>query len=233
MPGNLYLIPAPLGDSDPRYVLSGEVFERINTIDQYVVENIRTARRFLKRMGIGTPISNLKFYELNNHTSEVELSSYLTIMKQNNTGLMSEAGVPGVADPGAALISLAHEHRIRVIPLVGPSSILLAMMASGLNGQNFSFHGYLPVKSTARCNKIKHVEKLSKKENQSQLFIETPYRNNQLLNDIMKTCAPLTQLCIAADLTLANEYIYTCSIEEWRKKKPDLHKRPAIFILHA
>lgn len=231
--GNLYLIPVTLGDNKVTSVLPGSVLEIIQHIDYYIVENVRTARRMLIKMGLKKSIDSLTFFTLDKHTNKREIDSFLYPAIHHNIGLLSEAGVPGVADPGAEIVKLAHYKNIRVIPLVGPSSILLALMASGLNGQNFAFNGYLPVKKPERIHRIKELEKRSKLENQSQLFIETPYRNNQLLEDITSNCQPATRLCIAADITLETEFIQTRTIKGWTKHLPELHKRPAIFILQA
>ncbi len=231
--GNLYLIPVTLGDSPVTSVLPEKVLDIIRHIDYYIVENVRTARRMLIKMGLQKPIDELTFFTLDKHTDRKEIDSFLAPAAQHDIGLLSEAGVPGVADPGADIVKLAHQKNIRVIPLVGPSSIILAVMASGLNGQNFAFVGYLPVKKPERIHQIKELEKRSKLENQSQLFIETPYRNSQLLEDITSNCQPTTRLCIAADITLETEYIKTRTIKDWLKHLPQLHKRPAIFILQA
>ena len=231
--GNLYLIPVTLGDSPVTSVLPEKVLEVIHHIDFYIVENVRTARRMLIKMGLKKPIDELTFFTLDKHTDPREIDTFLTPAAQHDIGLLSEAGVPGVADPGAEIVQLAHHKNIRVIPLTGPSSIILSVMSAGLNGQNFAFVGYLPVKKPDRIHRLKELEKRSKQEKQSQLFIETPYRNNQLLEDIIHTCQPDTRLCIAVDITLESEYIHTRTIKEWAKNKPELHKRPAIFILQA
>lgn len=229
----LYLIPSGIGEAPLTGVLPLEITRIINEIDYFIVENERTARRFLIKAGIKKPIDSLTFFVLNEHTRQEELENFLRPAENNNIGLISEAGVPCIADPGAVIVKKAHEKGIRVVPLVGPSSILLAMMASGLNGQNFAFNGYLPVKQPDRNNKIKQLEKRSKQENQSQIFIEAPYRNNQLLKDIILSCQPETHLCLAADITEENEMIITKQIKEWAKKTPELHKRPVIFILQG
>ncbi|MGD9557782.1 MAG: SAM-dependent methyltransferase [Mangrovibacterium sp.] len=229
---NLYLIPVPLGDTDLHHVIPCSQEEIIRRISFFVVEDIRTARRFLKKTDKDTDIDRLHFYELNEHTAAADLHSCLEpALSGHDLGLMSEAGCPGVADPGADLVKLAHEKGIRVIPLVGPSSILLAMMASGMNGQNFAFNGYLPVKKEEKLRRIQFLEKRIFQENQSQLFIEAPYRNLQLFDDLLANCSSATRLCIACDLTLDTEFIQTRSIGEWKKQKPDIQKRPAIFIL--
>ena len=204
----------------------------INTLDFYIVENERTARRFLLKAGLRKPVDEITFFILNKYTLPEELEEFLISAHGSDIGIISEAGVPCIADPGADAVRRAHEKGIQVVPLVGPSSILLAMMASGLNGQNFAFAGYLPVKRPERINRIRQLEKRSHQEQQSQIFIETPYRNNQLLKDILEVCQPDTRLCIGADISMDTEKIETKSIREWKTKKPELHKRPAIFIIH-
>ncbi len=229
---NLYLIPITLGESELESVIPVSQTAIIHSISHFIVENIRTARRFLKKVDREIDIDALYFYELNKHTDKKQLHSYLEPITQGlHVGIMSEAGCPGVADPGADVVRIAHEKNIRVIPLVGPSSILLAMMASGMNGQNFAFNGYLPIKKGEKSQEISKLEKRIYTENQSQLFIEAPYRNQQLLDDLLQTCQPHTKLCIACDLTLESEFIKTQTIAAWKKSKPDIQKRPAIFVL--
>lgn len=232
MKGNIYLIPTSIGDTKLDLVLPNSVFEIINQIDYYIVENIRTARRFLKKAGLKKEIDDLTFYTLNKYTKEEELSSYLAVIEEGkHVGIISEAGVPGVADPGADIVKIAHQKNYRSIPLVGPSSILLALMASGLNGQNFAFNGYLPINKPEKIKFIKKLEGRSKTEKQTQIFIEAPYRNMQLLNDFLEILQPSTQLCIACDITLEEEYIKTYTVQNWKQKKlPELHKKPAIFL---
>ncbi len=232
MKGRLFLIPSSLSNSPVDQVIPVYNKKVVSNIKHYIVENERTARRMLIKLGITTPIDELKFYTLNKHTTKEEIPAFLNIAETEDMGLLSEAGTPAVADPGSEIISLAHKRNIKVIPLVGPSSILLAMMASGLNGQNFAFIGYLPIKNPARTKKIKEVEKRSQTENQSQIIIETPYRNNQLLNDLIAICSNTTYLCLAIDITGKNEFIETRRIDYWRKHKPELNKIPAIFIIH-
>lgn len=233
MSAKVYLIPTTLGDSPVENVIPQYVVDIINSTNHYIVENIKTARRFLIKAGIKTKIDDLTFFELNKHTSPNEFSSFLKPINENkNVGIISEAGTPGVADPGADIVAIAHEKNIPVVPLVGPSSILLSVMASGLNGQSFAFVGYLPIKKHERIKRIKELEWKSQTENQTQLFIETPYRNNHLLDDLLTTCSAETRLCIAADITLETEFIKTKTINEWRKGIPNLHKRPAIFLIH-
>lgn len=231
MNGNLFLIPNLLGEGNPEEILPANVLRILRELRVFIVEDIRTARRFLSKCKIPAPIDSLTFYELNEHTTATEIIHYLDPAKEENIGLLSEAGVPGVADPGADIVRLAHQKNIRVVPLVGPSSILLAVMASGLNGQNFAFNGYLPVKRPERIGKIKQLEKKALLDNQTQVFIEAPYRNMQLLEDILSACSPSTLIGIAADITLGTELIKTQTVEQWRKKMPELHKRPAIFLI--
>ncbi|MFC2152549.1 SAM-dependent methyltransferase [Bacteroidota bacterium] len=233
MSAKLYLIPTTLGDSPVGNVIPEYVVKIINSTNHYIVENIKTARRYLIKVGIKTKIDDLTFYELNKHSSPEEYSSYLDPIKENkNIGIISEAGTPGVADPGADIVAIAHQRNIPVVPLVGPSSILLSIMASGLNGQSFAFVGYLPIKKHERIKRIKELERKSQSENQTQLFIETPYRNDHLLEDILTNCSSETNLCIATDITLETEFIKTKSITEWKKGVPNLNKRPTIFLIH-
>ncbi len=233
-PGKLYLIPTTLGDTPPLDVIPQTVQALIAEIDEYIVENEKTARRFIKAINPEKPQPGLKLHPLNKHTDPSEIPSYLNnCLKGISIGLMSEAGVPGVADPGAEIVRLAHEKGIQVVPLVGPSSILMAVMASGMNGQNFAFNGYLPIDQRERRNELKRLERISKEQNQSQLFIETPYRNGKMLDEICSVLSTTTRLCIACDITLKTEFIVTKSIFDWRNNKPDLHKRPAIFIIQA
>ena len=230
--GKLYLIPTTLGDNDPMEVLPISVRNTILELDSYIVENEKTARRFIKKICPEKNQQILKFNLIDKHTDTNFYNSYLTDCENGiSIGVLSEAGVPGIADPGAEIVKIAHQKNIQVVPLVGPSSILLAMMSSGFNGQNFAFNGYLPIDSYERKSKIKQLEKQSKENNQSQIFIETPYRNNKMLEDLMQNLAPFTKLCVAADLTLSTEFIQTLTIKEWENKKVDLHKRPAIFII--
>jgi 16S rRNA (cytidine1402-2'-O)-methyltransferase len=229
---NLYLIPVTLGESEPDHVIPANHKEIIHSISYFIVENIRTARRFLKKTDKDIVIDQLHFYELNEHTDIGQIHAFLAPIEQGySVGVMSEAGCPGVADPGADVVRIAHEKDIRVVPLVGPSSILLAMMASGMNGQNFAFNGYLPIKKDEKARYIQFLEKRIYTENQSQLFIEAPYRNSQLLDDLLINCQPRTRLCIACDITLETEFIKTLPVSEWKKNKPEIHKRPTIFVL--
>lgn len=232
MTGKLYLIPTTLGEGNPADVLPEHTLEVARSLTTFVVENLRSARRFLSKIGILTPIDQLTFFELNEHTDLTTVTAMIgPAMKGVNIGLLSEAGAPAVADPGAPLVRLAHSKGIQVVPLTGPSSILLSLMASGLNGQNFAFQGYLPVKPPERQKRLRELESTSFREKQTQVFIEAPYRNMQLLNDILTTCSGGTYLCIAADITLESEYILTKTISSWKKPLPELHKRPCIFLL--
>ena len=232
MKGVLYLVPNTLGDPDTSQTIPDGIVERVSTINVFIVENLRNARRYLKKLNREIDINQLIFHELNEHTQEEVIPTFLEqAMKGSDTAIISEAGVPGVADPGAMVVRLAHERGIKVVPLTGPSSILLSLMASGLNGQMFSFLGYLPVKQPDRIRKLREIEQRVRKNGETQIFIETPYRNDALLKDILNTCDSSTRLCIAADITLSTEFIQTRSVREWRKKKPVLHKRPAIFLL--
>jgi len=230
--GKLYLIPVTLGDTPPLEVMPGMVQNIIETIDQYIVENEKTARRFIKQICPKKPQPSLKLHALNKHTDPTETPNFLdACLSGTSMGLMSEAGVPGVADPGAEVVRIAHEKGIQVVPLVGPSSILMAMMSSGMNGQNFAFTGYLPIDQKEKRNELKRLERLSKDYNQAQLFIETPYRNNKMLDELCNTLNGNTRLCIACDITLPTEFIVTKPISVWKSNKPDLHKRPALFII--
>ena len=231
--GKLYLIPITLGESNPHDVLPQTVQRAIELIDCYIVENEKTARKFIKSIYPEKVQSTLQLSTLNKHTEITEHNEMIQPCLQGiNIGLMSEAGCPGVADPGAVIVKLAHEKGIQVIPLVGPSSILLAMMGSGMNGQSFAFNGYLPIDKSDKKSALKNFEKLSYDKDQSQIFIETPYRNNKVVEDLLQTLQPNTHLCIAADLTLPTEYIKTLRVADWKKAKIDLHNRPTIFIIH-
>lgn len=231
--GNLYLIPTGLGDNPPLEVLPISVKKVIEDIDDYIVENEKTARRFIKKISSRKQQSSLKIQVLNKYTEDSELNNFLDACKNGKSiGLLSEAGCPGIADPGAEIVKLAHLSNIKVVPLVGPSSIVLAMMSSGMNGQSFTFNGYLPIDKQEKKSELKRLERISFEQNQSQIFIETPYRNNKILEDLCSTLHPLTRLCVACDITLSSEFIKTMTIKEWKMIKIDLHKRPAIFIIH-
>jgi len=228
----LYLIPTTLGDTTIERVLPPDLTQIISSISVFIVENIRTARRFLKKVNPAIVIDDLTFFELNQHTDKKEISRFLEPIQNGlDIGIISEAGCPAVADPGAEVVKIAHIRNIQVVPLVGPSSILLALMASGMSGQNFAFIGYLPIKDPEKSQQIKMLEKRMLFEGQTQIFIETPYRNAQLLEDLLKNCDPQTMLCIAADVTLDTEFILAKPISYWKTHIPDIHKRPAIFMI--
>ncbi len=231
--GKLYLIPSPLGDYDPAQVIPAGTLNVLKGIKTFVVEETRTARRYLSAAGLKGHITELDFHELNEHTVPSEVEKLLTLFNQGDVGLISEAGLPAVADPGAALVALCHRHGIAVVPLVGPSSLMLALMASGLDGQSFAFRGYLPAKTDERRAAIRRCEKDSAALRQSQIFIETPYRNDSLLADLLEQLSPASRLCIAADITMPDAFIRTDSIAGWRKNKPLIGKRPCVFIILA
>ena len=229
----LYLIPTSLGETSFDKILPAYNNLIISDLKYFIVEDIRTARRFLKKSNPQIVIDNLTFFQLNQHTSPEEISTFLTPMNQgNDMGVISEAGCPAIADPGADVVAIAQKNGYKVVPLVGPSSILLALMASGFNGQSFAFVGYLPIPGNDRSKMLKKLENRVYNENQSQIFIETPYRNMKMLEEIFSTCQPSTKLCIAADITLETEFIQTKTIQSWKKLIPDLNKRPCIFILY-
>ena len=231
--GKLYLIPVTLGENSPEEVLPNTVKKTIEHIDHYIVENEKTARKCIKSICPEKIQATLQLSVLNKHTQASEHNLMIAPCLQGiSVGLMSEAGCPGIADPGAAIVKIAHEKGIPVVPLVGPSSILLALMASGMNGQSFAFNGYLPIDKLEKKQTLKLYEKWSFDKNQSQLFIETPYRNNKLLEDLLQTLHPSTLLCIACDITLPSQYIKTHTIAQWKKINVDLHNRPSIFIIH-
>lgn len=233
--GTLYLIPCPIAEDTAPYDVAPEANRAvIASLDYFIVENTRSARRFLSKAGVGRPIDELEFVELNEHTvagADVE-RMVAPILKGRNAGVISEAGVPAVADPGQLVVALCHRYGVRIVPLVGPSSIIMAVMASGMNGQSFAFNGYLPVKEPDRSRTIKKFEARAISENQSQAFIEAPYRNVKLFEQMLHTCSAETHLCVACDITSASEYIRTATIAEWRKRGvPDIQKRPTIFII--
>lgn len=230
--GTLYLIPSLLGDSAVGRSLPTFNAEIINSLDEFIVEDLRTARRFLIKAGITKTIDSLTFHLLNEHISGDEVAHYLDgALKGKNVGLLSDAGCPGIADPGAEVIKLAHRKGIKVVPLVGPSSILLALISSGMNGQSFAFHGYLPKKQPDRGNKIRQLETEAIKSGQTQLFIEAPYRNDNIIQDILATCKGDTLLCIAADITLPTEDIRTKTIADWKQEKKSYNDHPAVFLI--
>ncbi len=232
MEGKLFLIPVPLGDNLPSEVLPSKIGEVVQMIDQYIAENEKTARKFIKAIHPDKQQSQLSFEILNKHTDEIDLRSFLDpCLNGKNMGLMSEAGVPAIADPGARIVRIAHILGIEVVPLVGPSSIILALMASGMNGQNFAFNGYLPIDSRERKNAIKFFEKRAMAEDQSQIFIETPYRSDKLMKELLSTLRPDTRLCIGTDLTLPTETIISRPVKGWMNVKEKLNKRPAVFVI--
>ena len=235
MPGTLYLIPTTLGKTPENNTLPEYTLSILRNLDVLMVENLRSATSFLQWVGDTIPEYEIDFYPLNKKTTEQEIHDLLKpLLEGKNAGVLSEAGAPAVADPGAKLVKLAHQYRIDVVPLVGPSSILLALMASGFNGQSFAFHGYLPIDQKKRKSMISQLEGESRRHDRTQIFLETPYRNNELLKDILSVCSPSTGLCIATDITLPSEHIKTKYVSEWKSSKlPDLNKRPTIFIIYG
>lgn len=232
--GKLYLIPTPLGDNEPAEVLPAGVIERACSLRVFVVEEIRTARRFLSRYGLRGHIAELEFHELNEHSSAADVEALGSLFDRGeDVGLLSEAGLPAVADPGAELVALCHRRGVEVVPLVGPSSLMLALMASGLNGQSFAFCGYVPAKPEERRNALRALEKQSAAARRSQIIIETPYRNDALLADMLETLSPRTRICVAADITLPTQFIRTDSVAGWRSHVPAIGKRPCVFIILA
>ena len=228
----LYLIPCTLGDTPIEKVLPAYNHDIVVALRHFIVEDVRSARRFLKKVDRDINIDELTFYELNKHTSPEAIASYLKPLQAGEAmGVISEAGCPAVADPGADVVAIAQRKKLKVVPLVGPSSIILGVMASGFNGQSFAFHGYLPIDAGERAKTLKHLESRAYAEHQTQLFIETPYRNGKMLEDILANCRPQTKLCIAANLTCADEFVQTRTVKEWRGRVPDLSKIPCIFLL--
>jgi len=231
--GKLYLIPTRLGDDIKLEVLPISVKKIIENTNYYIVENEKTARRFIKKISPAKSQPSLHFETINKFTVDREIPAFLDpCFEGHNIGVLSEAGCPGIADPGASIVIIAHQKNIPVVPMVGPSSILLAMMGSGMNGQGFSFNGYLPIDKQELKQKIKYLERVSFEQNQSQIFIETPYRNQKVFDDLKSILSRDTRLCVAVDITLTTEYIKTKSIEDWKKTTVDLQKRPCIFIIH-
>ena len=231
--GKLYLIPSPLGENDPSEVIPSYVLDKIRDIRIYVVEELKTARRYLSRAGLKGHIDELEFHLLNEHTRQEEVDAMSGLFDRGDVGLITEAGLPAVADPGAALVALCHNKKIKVVPLVGPSSLMLALMGSGLNGQSFTFCGYLPAKTDERKTAIRAIEKQSASHRQTQIFIETPYRNDSIFQDLLQNCSPLTRICIAANITMPDEYICTHTVGEWKKLNINIGKRPCVFLLLA
>ena len=232
--GKLYLIPSPLGDNDPSEVIPAPVLESLKRFKTFVVEEVRTARRYLSKAGLKGHIGELQFFELNEHTEASTIEGYLQLFDGgNDIALISEAGLPAVADPGAQLVDLAHRHGIEVVPAVGPSSLMLALMASGLNGQSFAFCGYIPAKTDERRNRLKTLEKVSSQLKQTQILIETPYRNDSLFADILSVCGASTRVCVAANITMPDAYIRTRKVSEWKKAGHVIGKRPCVFLILA
>ncbi|BCI62580.1 SAM-dependent methyltransferase [Coprobacter secundus] len=230
---SLFLIPVTLGDTPIDKVLPQYNKEIISTLNYFIVENVRTARRFLKKSNPDIDIDSLTFFVLNQHTHFEEISNFLLPLSQGNSvGIISEAGCPAIADPGADVVAIAQRKGYKVIPLVGPSSILLSLMASGFNGQSFAFHGYLPIEAVERSKTLKILEHRIYNEHQTQIFIETPYRNQKMLEDLIRTCRPQIRLCVAANITCEDEYIRTLTLKEWKDQHPDLHRKPCIFLLY-
>lgn len=232
--GRLYLIPSPLGDNDPAEVIPAPVLESLKGFRTFVVEEVRTARRYLSKAGLKGQIGDLQFFELNEHTEPATVEGYMKLFDGgNDVALISEAGLPAVADPGAQLVALAHRHGIEVIPAVGPSSLMLALMASGLNGQSFAFCGYIPAKTDERRSRLKTLEKVSAQLRQTQILIETPYRNDSLFADILSVCGPSVKVCVAANITMPDAYIKTKKVSEWKKEGLVIGKRPCVFLILA
>lgn len=229
----LYLLPVTLGDTPIEKVLPSYNREIILNINHFIVEDVRSARRFLKKVDSSVDIDRLTFYELNKHTRPEAVSGYLQpLVEGNSMGVISEAGCPAVADPGADVVAVAQRKGLKVVPLVGPSSIILSVMGAGFNGQNFAFNGYLPIEPGERTRRLKELESRVYQENQTQLFIETPYRNRKLMEDILHICRPQTRLCIAANITCEGEYIRTRTVKEWKGHLPELDKIPCIFLIY-
>ena len=232
--GRLFLIPSPLGDNDPREVIPEGVLSLLPKINIYVVEAVRTARRYLSAAGLKGHIQDLDFHELNDHTTPAEVEALIPLFDGGqDVGLITEAGLPAVADPGSQLVKLCHRHGIEVVPMSGPSSLMLALMASGLNGQSFAFMGYLPAKTDERRQALRTIEKHSAAARQTKIFIETPYRNDSLLADILSVCQPSTELCLAADITLPDATIHTRTVSEWKRCNTVIGKRPCVFLILA
>ncbi|TCD27449.1 SAM-dependent methyltransferase [Pedobacter psychrodurus] len=230
--GTLYLIPVPLAEEVAHKTFTPYLVDTINQIDTYIVENSKTARRFLKEAGLTTPQKDLIVHDYGKHNRTDLGQFFVELAAGKDVGLMSEAGCPGIADPGAEIVAEAHKRGIKVVPLVGPSSILLALMASGFNGQSFAFWGYLPIDKEQRTKRIKDLDLSASRYKQTQIFIETPFRNNQLFEEVLKSCKPNTQVCVASNLTAEDEFIKTQSVYNWRKEEIDLHKQPTIFLLY-
>lgn len=232
MKGRLFLIPSPLGDNDPAEVIPAGVLSMLPSISTYVVEAVRTARRYLSAAGLKGHVQDLEFHELNEHTTPKEVEALMKLFDDGrDVGLITEAGLPAVADPGAQLVRLCHRHGVEVVPMSGPSSLMLALMASGLNGQSFAFLGYLPAKTEERRQALRSIEKHSSTARQTKIFIETPYRNDSLLADILSVCRADTEVCIAANITMPDAFIRTKTAGEWKKSVPTIGKRPCVFLI--
>lgn len=232
--GKLYLIPSPLGENDPAEVIPAPVLESLGRFRTFVVEEVRTARRYLSRAGLRGKIGELEFFELNEHTEQAVIEGYIKLFDGgNDVALISEAGLPAVADPGAQLVALAHRHGIEVVPMVGPSSLMLALMGSGLNGQSFAFCGYIPAKTEERRSRLRTLEKVSGQLRQTQILIETPYRNDSLFADILAVCGASTKVCVACNITMPDAYIKTMKVSEWKKAGLKIGKRPCVFLILA
>ena len=232
MKGRLFLIPSPLGDNEPAEVIPAGVLSMLPSISTYVVEAVRTARRYLSAAGLKGHVQDLEFQELNEHTTPEEVEALMKLFDDGrDVGLITEAGLPAVADPGAQLVRLCHRHGVEVVPMSGPSSLMLALMASGLNGQSFAFLGYLPAKTEERRQALRSIEKHSSTARQTKIFIETPYRNDSLLADILSVCRADTEVCIAANITMPDAFIRTKTAGEWKKSVPTIGKRPCVFLI--
>ncbi len=230
---SLILFPVGIGNADLTVALPSHNTQLLNTCHTFIVEELRTARRFLKQAGYVHSIDSATFLILNEHTQDTEIANYLDSINSGNIGLLSEAGLPCIADPGAKIVRMAQQKGIGVMPLVGPSSLMMALMASGFNGQNFSFVGYLPIDKNERVKAIRKLEERSMKENQTQIFIEAPYRNNQMLETLINTCRDNTMICVACDISLDTQYIKTLSVKKWRNNIPNLHKRNTVFLIYG
>ena len=232
--GRLFLVPSPLGDNDPAEVIPAPVLEALQNFKVFVVEEVRTARRYLSKAGLKGKIAELEFHELNEHTEQAVIEGYVKLFDEgNDVALISEAGLPAVADPGAQLVALAHRNDIEVIPFVGPSSLMLALMASGLNGQSFAFCGYIPAKTDERRSRLRTLEKVSGQLRQTQILIETPYRNDSLFADMLATLGASTRICVATNITMPDAYIKTRKVSEWKKNGLFIGKRPCVFLILA
>lgn len=232
--GRLFLVPSPLGDNDPAEVIPAPVLEALLNFKVFVVEEVRTARRYLSKAGLKGKIAELEFHELNEHTEQAVIEGYVKLFDEgNDVALISEAGLPAVADPGAQLVALAHRNDIEVIPFVGPSSLMLALMASGLNGQSFAFCGYIPAKTDERRSRLRTLEKVSGQLHQTQILIETPYRNDSLFADMLATLGASTRICVATNITMPDAYIKTRKVSEWKKNGLVIGKRPCVFLILA